>query len=76
MKAGPRSMHTSESPSRADKRRRILKSLGQATEPGSGDKGRPHMLSQGRLWRLKARAAGVGVRDPCSRNARPTPLCS
>lgn len=75
MKAGPRFVHSSESPSRTDKRRRILKSLGQATEPGSRDKGMPHVLSQGRLWRLKARAAGVGVRNPCSWNARPTPLC-
>ena len=35
MKVGARLVRGSESPSRTDKRRRILKSLGQATEPGS-----------------------------------------
>lgn len=44
---GLRFVRGSESPSGTDKRRRILKSLGQATELGSRGKGRPHALSWG-----------------------------
>lgn len=69
MKVGARLVRGSESPSRTDKRRQILKSLGQATEPGSlGGWGAGPTCCQGRLWRLKARAVGSCIQEPCARN--------
>lgn len=78
MKVAARFVRGSESPSRTDKRRRILKSLGQATEPGPPGGGQAPRAEPGETLEAESKSSRRGCTRPvCSeRKARSTLLVS